>query len=76
MANLELKKDRMCATALNLARDSIVIVDGTGRNVFLLWYLRQFGESACGAKILSKSISDIIVGQYPKLRVLTPIVKI
>ena len=47
MANFEYKKDRMCATAPNLALDSIVIVDDgrtTGRQDFVLWYLRQFGE--------------------------------
>ena len=45
MPNFEFKKDCVCATALNLALDSIVIVRKwmTGRKDFVLWYLRQFG---------------------------------
>ena len=45
MPNFELKKDCVCATAPNLALNSIVIVGGrmTGRKDFVLWYLRQFG---------------------------------
>ena len=48
MPNFEFKKDCVCATALNLALDSIVIVllvdyYVPGREDFVLWYLRQFG---------------------------------
>ena len=46
MPNFEFKKDCVCATALNLALDSIVIVFYLyipGRKDFVLWYLRQFG---------------------------------
>ena len=44
MPNFEFKKDCVSTTALNLALNSIVIVDGmTGRKDFDLWYLRQFG---------------------------------
>ena len=46
MPNFEFKKDPMSEGDLNLALDSIVIVDGrtmTGRKDFVLWYLRQFG---------------------------------
>ena len=61
MPNFEFKKDRVFGHGRNLALNSIVIGGRmTGRKDFVLWYLRQFGESACGAIIVTRVVLNTI----------------
>ena len=44
MPNLEYKKDSVCEGDLNLARNLLLKdVSIPGQEIFVLWYLRQFG---------------------------------
>ena len=65
MANFEYKKDRMCETAPNLARDSIVIAD-PGQKDFVLWYLWQLGKAPAARKSCSDNVfrQDVFLTYY------------